>query len=1012
MTTILNLRNSPAQVASVTLNDEIESAARILPEQGPINVFVFENTLQALEHLPFHEALLQGADRFGHQPYLPENFYRHELKRGRIRIEKLRQVLLDELRTDADKMVDGLTTRLELRLAMLQYQLLQGPAAELNWYMAETDALKGVSPETSGANRLLLISETRRWMMRELRGPTAPDWAVQLIKRFGGSTVESWPEAKWEAFALEALWSVCLDGVQHLPAYCARKPRTIRHAELLRQATGTDADLPVNEILTRFTGAFLDQGLSRWSLPDRQKGFFRSFLHLYSQQAGMLAIPELSAECRRLLANNITPLDSAAESLRMLGVGDEERPEFLTQTLLPLRGWASMLRQIEQRGDRVPLPAPGGSLVEFVAVRLLLDRLSVAATANELGYHVPLDKLRCVIRDRMAPDRDFLPAARAFVVFQLAQVLGWVPARLAALTPTDWETLVREIEAFTATDRERVFHKAYERRFMRQSLDALTAHQPSPPTPVVSFQAVFCIDAREESFRRHLEEVCPSVQTLGAAGFFGVPIYYKGATDAHFATLCPIVVQPRHWVIEEAVPEQERTHRQRATARWLWGRTSHLFHIAGRSTVPGAVLSACVGPLAILPMMSRVLFPRWTARIAHLAGRFAGPPPTRLRLERTHPEPGPHGSHVGFTVEEMAGIGERMLRDIGLVGRLSRLVLFLGHGSECLNNPHESAYHCGACSGSPGGPNARALAMMLNDKRVRTLLAGRGVLIPDTTHFVGGLHNTATDEITLFDLSRVPVGHASDLSAATKALDEARGRNAHERCRRFHSAPLDLTAAQALRHVEGRAQDMAQTRPEYGNASNAMCIVGRRERTRGLYLDRRSFMHSYDPSTDDADGTILGRILGAVVLVCKGINLQYFFSALDSRGWGAGTKLPHNVTSLLGVMDGAASDLRTGLPWQGVELHEPIRLLMAIETTPEVMRRIMARNEAIRRLIVNGWVQLALLDPESSQILIFIDGDFTHYEPQAKTLPSAASSADWYRGWREHLEFARIGTGA
>jgi uncharacterized protein YbcC (UPF0753/DUF2309 family) len=76
-------------VASVTLNDEIESAARILPEQGPINVFVFENTLQALEHLPFHEALLQGADRFGHQPYLPENFYRHELKRGRIRIEKI-----------------------------------------------------------------------------------------------------------------------------------------------------------------------------------------------------------------------------------------------------------------------------------------------------------------------------------------------------------------------------------------------------------------------------------------------------------------------------------------------------------------------------------------------------------------------------------------------------------------------------------------------------------------------------------------------------------------------------------------------------------------------------------------------------------------------------------------------------------------------------------------------------------------------------------------------------------
>ena len=32
------------------------------------------------------------------------------------------------------------------------------------------------------------------------------------------------------------------------------------------------------------------------------------------------------------------------------------------------------------------------------------------------------------------------------------------------------------------------------------------------------------------------------------------------------------------------------------------------------------------------------------------------------------------------------------------------------------------------------------------------------------------------------------------------------------------------------------------------------------------------------------------------------------------------------IAGLLGVMDGAQSDLRTGLPWQMVEIHEPTRL--------------------------------------------------------------------------------------
>ncbi|MFM7071485.1 MAG: putative inorganic carbon transporter subunit DabA, partial [Planctomycetota bacterium] len=277
------------------------------------------------------------------------------------------------------------------------------------------------------------------------------------------------------------------------------------------------------------------------------------------------------------------------------------------------------------------------------------------------------------------------------------------------------------------------------------------------------------------------------------------------------------------------------------------------------------------------------------------------------------------------------------------------------------------------------------------------------------TWFVGGQHNTCADTITFFDLDLVPRTHYADFEYVQDTLAHACERNAHERCRRFQSAPLNLSFAAVRRHVEERSEDLAQTRPEFGNASNAMCFVGRRARTRGLYLDRRSFLVSYDPVQDDADSSILARILGAVVPVCSGINLQYYFSYVDSPGWACGTKLPHNVTSLLGVMDGAASDLRPGLPAQGVEIHEPVRLLFVIESTPERIESIMARNETVGRILRNGWVQLALLQPETNEILRYRQGKYESYVPENEELPRVATSTDWYRGWRDHLGFARIG---
>lgn len=1003
------------------LNEALQHAAHLLPAQGPITTFVHHNTLQAFEDLPFDEAVQQAGRMFGCQPYLPEDEYRQMLERGRIRSEDLWDVLLEDLGEEADRLVACFGTRLHLRLAMLKYPLRFAPDAELRWLVAETDALQRFRPEAPSVVREQMITETRHWVMRDVHsenGEAAADTRSReliggLIDRFGQESIERWSETTWEAFCLHLLWRICHQGVHALPPFQPTAPPPLRHRDWLLQATGEDSDHLVNEVLIRFCAAFLDQGFARWKLPQREQGFFQAFAALYGQRG---AAPQrwlrgLRGELKRLAGGQMTPSDSIIESLELLGIAPDEWEAYVTETLLALGGWAGMIWQLESRPGAVVAPPPPGTLVEFLAVRLILERLALAHLAREsLGADVSLKQLRHAARTRLAKAAAVSVHQRAFAVFQLAQVLGWKPVDLYNLPKQQWTRLVEEIETFSRLERRRIFHAAFERRYNCQLLDAVMvqASRALPLPATTRFQLVCCLDDREESFRRHLEEIAPDCQTYGMAGFFGVAMYYRGAGDAHYRALCPAIVTPTHYVQEVVGSGLELVHRRRQEARRALGSASHRWHLSSR-TFLGGILTALVGSLASIPMVARIVAPRMTAQISEKLGRLLQPPPrTQLQLDRSMPEPGPEPGHVGYTVAEMADIVERVLQDLGLLTGLSRLVIFAGHGSSSLNNPHESAYNCGACAGGRGGPNARAIAQMANDPRVRKVLAQRGLELPSETYFLGAYHNTCNDQMTYHDLDQLPKSHQADFQYARQSIDEARRRNAHERCRRFQSTSLSITPEEALRHVEGRAEDLSQARPEYNHATNAVTIVGRRQLTRGLFLDRRAFLNSYDPTQDDEEHTVLARILQAAVPVCAGISLEYYFSCVDPVGWGCGSKLPHNITSLLGVMEGAASDLRTGLSTQMIEIHEPLRQLFLIETTPEAMLSIIECNERIRQLCQNEWVYLATIDPDSMEIQILRDGRFVPYEPQSAELPEVNASADWYRGWRDHLGPASI----
>ena len=115
---------------------------------------------------------------------------------------------------------------------------------------------------------------------------------------------------------------------------------------------------------------------------------------------------------------------------------------------------------------------------------------------------------------------------------------------------------------------------------------------------------------------------------------------------------------------------------------------------------------------------------------------------------------------------------------------------------------------------------------MANRPEVREGLAERGIVIPDDTWFVGGYHDTCNDEVELYDLERVPEGHRKELETIRRSLNHARALDALERARRFEAARWDAGPDEALRHVQERAEHLAEPRPEYGHATNAVCIVG------------------------------------------------------------------------------------------------------------------------------------------------------------------------------------------
>ena len=598
-------------------------------------------------------------------------------------------------------------------------------------------------------------------------------------------------------------------------------------------------------------------------------------------------------------------------------------------------------------------------------------------------------------------------------LFQLAQILGLSARELRALPTLDRDRLMATLDGFPAETHGPIWLAAYERHYRDEIVNAMTLNQNrgrwrTRETRPKS-QVIFCIDEREESIHRHFEELDPGHETLGAAGFFGIAIDYVGLDDHAKTPLCPAVATPLHRIYEVA-RETEKEHALPLHKRrfGLLESVANAYWETKRNLASSYFLFDLVGFLAAVPLLGRVFFPvRYFAAMGAVHEMLVPPVATRLIVssadqaeaaEQHYLRYKPVGKPIGFTDVEQADRCEGMLRNTGLTYQFAPIVIWCAHGSKTENNPHENAYDCGACGGKHGAPNARTIATMLNRTAVRDLLRERGINIGSDTWFVGAEHNTASDQITYYDTEDVPASLTGAFAAVVADLDEARMRAARERCRRFATAPKDASLDASLHHVEGRAYDFSQVRTELGHATNAFAVVGRRAVTQGVFFDRRPFIISYDP-TQDPTGKILERILLAVGPVGAGINLEYYFSTVDTKVYGCDTKVPHNVTGLIGVMEGAHSDLRTGLPRQMTEVHEAMRLQLVVEAPLAILGEIYGRQPGIQELLNGQWVHLIAHVPDTDEFHMFVPNvGFVKWDEPLQSIPTAASSFDWHHG--------------
>ena len=642
-------------------------------------------------------------------------------------------------------------------------------------------------------------------------------------------------------------------------------------ADLAAQETGTDWPSIIEKTVGLWAAGQFDRGQALWS-PKPGADAFASW-RAWAVHDLTPEIAGLAGFCEHVGGAPDTAQRAILRAADALGLSPEAAETAFHRLYMDLGGWSQHARWLLWQAELTG--GTDATMADLLAIRLIWEEALLA--------HVP------AIAEAWADT---------------------VAAHAQPVAPSD--------EAVALAILQDAADRGHQRR-LTAALDGAAEASGRP-----ELQAAFCIDVRSEVFRRALESVDTAIETIGFAGFFGLPLAHKAHGSDVVEAHLPVLLNPAVETTSQGDAAADQSARIAARAARAWGRFR-------QAAVSSFAFVEAAGPVYAAKLVRDAL---------GLPGKAAAPEPAPQVIG-------------GMTAEAKGETAAAVLTAMSLTEGHGKVVLLLGHGGQVANNPHESAYHCGACGGYTGEVSARLLAALLNDAEARAGLAERGIAVPEDTVFVAGLHDTTTDEITIYDADTKSGALRQVRDWLTQAGRLARA----ERAATLPGATPETVAQRAL--------NWAEVRPEWGLAGCAAFIAAPRTATAGKDLSGRAFLHSYDWQADDGFGT-LELIITAPVVVASWISLQYYGSSVAPSVFGGGNKLIHNVVGGIGVIEGNNGRLRPGLPWQAVHdgdalRHDPLRLSVMIEAPQEAIADVLDRHPDVRALFDNGWLHLFTL---------------------------------------------------
>ena len=675
----------------------------------------------------------------------------------------------------------------------------------------------------------------------------------------------------------------------------------------------------IRDALIKWCATFFDFGQAILSIPSESNNLFTAWRELV-----ILDSPRWK-KIINILPND--PVEAAEFLVLKLNIPEQVLETYCLQILLQIKGWASFIKWLQSKQKNI-FTRKTASITDLITIWLAYEVYFIEKHSFVIKKQ---DVLQCNNKEKHPIDIDLKKLWQHWLFKTLSLVDNKHPQ-------SSLNFLYTELDLFSI---RWIWQTAWEKSYqdvLISSLEKQNRNKQKNHTRS-NFQAIFCIDTRSEGLRRHLETL-GRYETFSFAGFFGFPFRLREKTSDYQTFQSPPIIEPE--IVLEFIQQQpkHKTHQQIAD----------FFNTVGRVKNHGLATYALfelVGTWLSLKLIGKTFLPALYRRISK--HKKSTPPSMPHTISREN--------LFGFNIDEATHLAAVFLKTIGLTQYFSKIVLICAHGASMDNNPYQSSFDCGACGGNAGTPNAMVACTVLNDSVVREKLRKYQIDIPHDTKFISGCHDTTIDTVDLF-IEKV---EQEDLEITLKQLRE----DLKLACDRLQKDRLQNLPGNS--GVNNRQANWAELIPELGLANNAAMIIGPRNLTRGLNLNRRVFLHSYEP-TLDKDGSLLEGILTGPVIIAHWINAQYYFSTTDPNLYGSGNKAIHNVVSKLGVMEGNLSDLKIGLPIQNVYfqdelLHQPLKLLVIIYAKRSLLDQLIHRHPKIKNLFEGQWAYLHVMEP-------------------------------------------------